>query len=989
MRASAIGFAGLALVGSLLFVARAAAQFQPPTEKLNIRTDAAFTWSDGSTNVVQLQGPVTIQTDQATLQAQQAVIWLTPIPGTILEQQRAEVALVGAARVQQGNVTRSGDRLFVTFPVRGTIRITAEQRLAQDQSDSELYQTATTIRAAGGRAPVPERGGAPVPAPAPAPAPDVEPPVQRPWMTPPAGPATQPAPTTAPATQLLRPVEPVSFRAAEVQTVQTNEGNVALVLSGGITLFQPRSNGDFVELQAERAVLFTPLHSLRELGEGRQFRSVEEAVTAAYLEGDVRVTYTPARTPTAEQRLQADRVYYEFATDRAVLTSAVITAFDPTRNIPIIVRADTVRQLAVGEYKANDVELSTSAFAVPSYSIAADRAYVRQEDTGDPRYGTRTTWSTRGSTARMFDVPFFYWPAASGAVTERGMPLRALAIEDSKRFGFGVRTEWGLFESLGQLPPRDLDVRYRLDYLSDSGPAAGIHSNYRGGFVSETTHQGWNFEGNFDAYGIHDHGEDDLGRRRIDVEPPDEWRGRVLWEHQHFFPQDWQAQVRAGFSSDPTFLEQFFEQEFDEGLPNDVSVYLKRQRDTEAFTLLLSLQPNDFVTTADQLQEQFEVERLPELGYYRVGDSFWEDRFTFYSANTVAGLKFKESDATLAEQGFRPQFPPGIPSQGYTGVTDDITWRGDFRQEIDYPFQAGQFKFLPYVMARFTPYSDSPDEGSINRILAGAGVRVTTAFWKVDDTAHNELLDINRLRHVVEPELHLFTSVMNTDREDVFVYDEGVDAVNDITAVQLALRQRWQTKRGGPGRWRSVDFFTLNIEANFFANQPDDEFLTPTMFRGLFFSSVPEESIPRNSLNADALWRISDTTAVLADVQYNLDEMALATTSIGLAVQRDTRMAYFVGARYIGEINQTIGSLNINYELSPKYLLTAIQSFNFSEERNETSALGIIRRFDRFLVTFQVFYDAVEDQSGFRFGIIPEGLGTGFTSQGFGTLFAQ
>jgi hypothetical protein len=815
-----------------------------------------------------------------------------------------------------------------------------------------------------------------------------EPPVQRPWMTPPT-PAPQPGPTTAPTTQLVRRPEPVSFRFGNLETVTTREGKVALILSNGVTLLQPRGNGDFVELLADRAVLFTPLTSLREVGEGRTFRSVEDAVTAAYLEGDVRITYTPARRLSGEQRLQADRVYYEFTTDRAVLTDAVVTAFDPTRNLPIIVRADNVRQLAVGEYRADDVELSTSAFAVPSYSIAAERAYVRQEDTNDPRYGTRTTFSTRDATPRMFGVPFFYWPAASGTVTERGMPLRALAIENSNRFGTGVRTEWGLFETLGQLPPRDLDLSYRLDYLSERGPAAGIHSNYRGGFVSETTRQGWNFEGEFDAYGIYDEGEDDLGRRRIDVEPPDEWRGRVLWEHQHFFPQDWQAQVRAGFTSDATFLEQFFEQDFDEGLPHDVSLYLKRQRDTEAFTILLSLQPNDFVTTADQLQEQFEVERLPEIGYYRVGDSFGDDRFTFYSANTVAGLKFSDNDATLAEQGFRTDFGPGIPSQGYTGVDDDTTWRGDFRQEIAYPLSAGQFKVLPYVMARFTPYSESPDGDNVNRILAGGGARVTTAFWKVDDTARSDLFDVNRLRHVVEPEIHVFASAMSTDREDVFVYDEGVDAVNDVIAVQLALRQRWQTKRGGPGRWRSVDFFTLNVEANFFANQPDDEFLEPEVFRGLFFPSLPEASIPRNSLNADALWRISDTTAVLADAQYNLDEMSLATTSIGLAVQRDTRMAYFVGARYIGEINETIGSFQLNYELSTKYLLTAQQSFNFSERENQTSAVGLIRRFDRFFMTVQVFYDAVEDESGFRFGIIPEGLGAGFTTQGLGPLFAQ
>jgi hypothetical protein len=164
--------------------------------------------------------------------------------------------------------------------------------------------------------------------------------------------------------------------------------------------------------------------------------------------------------------------------------------------------------------------------------------------------------------------------------------------------------------------------------------------------------------------------------------------------------------------------------------------------------------------------------------------------------------------------------------------------------------------------------------------------------------------------------VNLFTSAQTRDRNDLFIYDEEIDAINDVSAFQVALHQRWQTKRGGPGRFRSVDVFTLNIEGNFFLNQPDDASLAPTGFRGLFFASLPEASIPRNSVNADAMWRISDTTVVLADAQYNLDQYELATTSIGLAVQRDPRLNYFVGTRYIGQINSTIATISANYELA-------------------------------------------------------------------------
>src|SRR5262249_20197323 len=194
------------------------------------------------------------------------------------------------------------------------------------------------------------------------------------------------------------------------------------------------------------------------------------------------------------------------------------------------------------------------------------------------------------------------------------------------------------------------------------------------------------------------------------------------------------------------------------------------------------------------------VEHLPELGYYRIGDSLGADnQFTFFSANTLEGLHFRTSDATLADQGFRPNQSPGLASLGTTGVTDDTVYRGDFRQEIDYPITAGQFRMVPYIMGRYTAYSDSPEGGAENRLFMGGGLRMTTAFWKVDDSAESDLFDIHRIRHVIEPQLNLFTSFSTVERDDVFNFEEPVDAINDITGVQLALSQRWQTQRGGAG----------------------------------------------------------------------------------------------------------------------------------------------------------------------------------------------
>src|SRR5258705_9687676 len=129
---------------------------------------------------------------------------------------------------------------------------------------------------------------------------------------------------------------------------------------------------------------------------------------------------------------------------------------------------------------------------------------------------------------------------------------------------------------------------------------------------------------------------------------------------------------------------------------------------------------------------------------------------------------------------------------------------------------------------------------------------MTTAFWKVDDTVQSQLFDLQRLRHVIEPVVNFYAGAQSQDREDIFIYDEPIDAVAGITVAQIGINQRWQTKRGGPGRWRSVDVFALNTEANFFINQPPDRELDPDDFRRPVVISYLQSSSARYLLKIDA-----------------------------------------------------------------------------------------------------------------------------------------
>jgi hypothetical protein len=613
---------------------------------------------------------------------------------------------------------------------------------------------------------------------------------------------------------------------------------------------------------------------------------------------------------------------------------------------------------------------------------------VRAESTGDPAFPEVVTYDGSDVTFRIFGIPFFYLPQVGGSIGDRPGPLRGVGIGDRTDLGYSILTNWGLFETFGQIPPKSLDASYRIDYFEKRGPGVGLDAAYGGGFLTEPAHQPTAFQGSLRSYFIYDEGTDtDYGRLPVKPGGPGYTpRGRVDFEHQSLLPDDWQAQLRLGWDSDPTFLEEWFPRQFREEGPTDEMGYLKHQRGTEAFTMLVQGQPMRLVTYSDRMAEQFEVERLPEVGYLREGDSAANDSLTLFSENTADGLHFQHTRATLAEQGFQPpNIVPGIPALGQTGQTGAITWRGDFRQEVDWPLALGHFKVVPYLIGRYTEYSTSPSAATEARFFGAAGARFSTTFWKVDPTAESDIFDIHQLRHVVEPTVDVFTSGTTVDRSQLFMYDTAIDAINDISAVDIGLHQRWQTQRGGPDRWRSVNVFSLDIDAEFYANKPRGfGFRNPYDFRGVYFSTAPETSVPRNAINADGTWRLSDTTVLLGDAQYNLDARKLATAALGLLVIRDITQSWYIGNRYIADLNSNIASIQFSYQVSPKYTIAFGQDFDFALSQDVSTNISVARYFDRFVMVFRFSHQEIGNETGFAFSIAPLGLNAGIGSDELG-----
>ena len=111
-------------------------------------------------------------------------------------------------------------------------------------------------------------------------------------------------------------------------------------------------------------------------------------------------------------------------------------------------------------------------------------------------------------------------------------------------------------------------------------------------------------------------------------------------------------------------------------------------------------------------------------------------------------------------------------------------------------------------------------------------------------------------------------------------------------AVSVALLQTLQTKRGPVDNRRSVDWMSLNLRATFFNRWCPlwgaSDFSDPawptnmarTIGRGRWVDYRPENSYPRDNIQADLSIRLSDTTMLFADGTYDMYNRGMDRTNI-------------------------------------------------------------------------------------------------------------
>lgn len=896
---------------------------------LELRCRVAHTWTEGGAEIVLLDGDVIILHGDERFLAERAVLWIYPVDDDAARS-TVQAYMENGIRFPPSGGRIPFDRTFEQFDTAGTIRLRAGLRIADPAESAAVYRRALEERARRGHvAPGRSNTG-----------------IRQVVFEPMIG--------DDPAERRLR-AYPRYGRPFEVQSRQISPDRTAVVVSGGIQLVLDNIPGlGTVDIAADRMVIWTLSAEAHKATQGGA--QSQDVPLELYLEGNVVVRQGP-------RRIEADHMYYDVRGSVALIRGGELRSPLPKApDIPLIVRADELRQLAAHQFQGDLVQITTSRFGVPGYRAEVGQATLREETVGDQV--VRRTLTGRDNFLYIREIPVFYWPYIESPLEDIQSPLKRIRVRRDRTFGTQLLTAWNAFEVLGwEPPPGDWRWYFHADYLSKRGPAIGTSGEYESTGLFGLPGK---YSGLFDAWGIQDDGKDRISRTRKNILPEKNTRGRVLWRHRQELPEDMTLIAEFAYLSDRNFLEQYFEREWEEDKDQETVLYLKQQRGVWAWSVAGRYRIMDFLTTTDY---------LPRADFYMFGQPLlpW---LSYWTHSSVGYLDYRPGD-------FVPD-PAGIAHDG---------GRIDTLHELSAPFSLGPVRVVPFVLGRATGWSEVNTGDDEFRLYGAAGVRSSLALWRVFPDIDSDLFNVHGLAHKM-----LFTAdyyIANSDvpytrlplydelDEDVeqvnrqrFIMREfagslppqldpqiyairtgletAAETLDDLHAIRLGWRNRLQTKRGLPGARHIVDWATSDLSFTIFPNEDRDNF-------GELVGLIQYNSA----------WHLGDRTSILSNGWFEPFDNGPRFWSIGLYLDRPPRGSLLLAYSSMEPVDSEAIHFAYSYWMSPKWVSSFITRFDFAEDKNLGQSLILTRIGADFLFRLELDVDPLRDDFGISLAVFP------------------
>lgn len=785
---------------------------------------------------------------------------------------------------------------------------------------------------------------------------------------------------------LHRPGATIAF-SADAVVMAGGEEHATIVADGAVAIeYRPLRGGDQygrMRMTAERAVIFLQPGTLQELT-GSNLSA--DDVRGVYLEGGV--------TAVAERddyEVRAPRMFYDFQTDQAIMLDAVLRTYDRKRGAPVIARADELRQLAQQQWSMKNVVLSASSFAVPTLALASREAKLTRTppvvDTDGAIHDSTIVVEGTGNTIQAGGMPIFYWPHFKGS--PQNIPLRGIRTGWDEDKGALIETTWDIYALLGMESPRGETLELDVDAYGERGVGAGVQwSRYTPDSSSSLR-----------LYGLMDSGTQRTDAGLLQAVPRSE-RYEAVWEDTTMLSPEWMLQTQLSKFSDSTFISAWREDSFRNRRQYETAAFLKWQDDAKEFSLLVDFDLNDFVSNSWLLASQgFSLDEMPRASLRFFGADIME-RLTWTSEWHISRFRANIAEGTPSSNGvFGQAFlnnndqPLGDNDSiadnlaATENIHDNWAMRAISSHHIAMPLHYGSLDVTPFVVGQIQGFLEKeanmdPDAEDM-RAIGGAGVTLSTTVQRVWNDVEDRVLDLHRLRAVLEPSVTAFYSGSNFDPADALVnpqYDPWFDDTSRGGALRLALRSTLQTMRGGPGQWFDVDWLKFEVGAVFSHDASPRRYSTPQ-----WFQSNPLFSQLGNFSDGRVRWQLGEGVAAIGEGVWDFDNNHMARGSGGVQLTHSPRFTTSAEYRYIevpdsfinanteSLINAARGELlsfNAQYEVGKKYDIRVQPVWNFSENDWQSFRADIRRSYPDFDLDFYIRYDQIRDETsaGVRLG---------------------
>ena len=745
----------------------------------------------------------------------------------------------------------------------------------------------------------------------------------------------------------------------QIRVTELEDGSKVATIIGRFYLWQKKNEkGDMLEFQADNGVMF--------IGDGDFSKNKPQDGSGRLAGGNIDAVYLRGNIiATEEERtIRAHELFFDFVNNRALAIKAEMQTFDTERSIPVYVRAAKIQQVYENVFKAENIVLTSSEFYAPQVSMTASQLVMTDLRGVDKRVEGLPADSEfdvviRDVQMKAGDFTYFAWPKIRTNLERPDVPIRRIHVGNDSDFGTFVETRWYLSRVLGLREPEGVDSSLLLDYFGERGTGAGVVIDY----IRP------DYFGGIGTYIIDDRGQDDLGRtsNRKNLEPEADIRGRITARHRHYLPYNWQATLEVGYLSDEHFLESYYRSEFNDAKAQETLLHLKRLQDNWAFSFLSKVRINDF---------QSELEELPTAEFHYKGVSLWNQKLTYYGDTQLSRLRnrLRDDSTSNADQDFFTYFTT--------------------RHELDMPLRYESINFVPFAATtysvddseRFDTLIDnnpSPDPQS-KVLLSEIGLRTATMFWKDDPTFRSKFWDVDGLRHIIRP------------HAETMAYFEDEDEIEMRNVANVGISQRWETRRGPASRRRTLDWMRLDVDATFLSDTQDSS-ISNAYGPAKFIWNDP--AIPvftrrdttlfgmvRDSINADYIWRMTDTTTILSDMNFDTEAGKVQQYNIGIAKYVYPDISYYIGSRYLRPVivsvpdddifergsNSLIGS--ITYAINNRYTLILSEEYNFDYEKNVRTEVALLRRYHRVFYGLTLSIDESREENSIVFSIWPQGV---------------